>query len=121
MKGGAYMDIGQKIKSARLRKGYTQEELGNLIGVQKSAVAKYEKGRVVNIKRSVLAKISEVLDIPPVELVTDIEERPVDLANELSEIFLDTELREMIADYKLLDEDKKKQAREFIRFLGGRS
>lgn len=115
------MNIGQKIKSARIRKGYTQEELGNLIGVQKSAVAKYENGRVVNIKRSVLAKISEILEIPPVELVTDIEKRPVELANELSEIFLDTELREMIAEYKLLDEDKKKQVREFIRFLGGRS
>ena len=62
-------NIGEKIKAARLRKGYTQEELGNLIGVQKSAVAKYEKGRVVNIKRSVLAKLSKVLDIPPAELV----------------------------------------------------
>lgn len=62
-------NIGEKIKAARLRKGYTQEELGKLIGVQKSAVAKYEKGRVVNIKRSVLAEISKVLDIPPAELV----------------------------------------------------
>lgn len=62
-------NIGEKIKAARLQKGYTQEELGNLIGVQKSAVAKYEKGRVVNIKRSVLAKLSKVLDIPPAELV----------------------------------------------------
>lgn len=115
------MNIGQKIKSARIRKGYTQEELGNLIGVQKSAVAKYEKGRVVNIKRSVLAKISEVLEIPPVELVSDIEEKPVALANELSEIFLDTELREMIGEYKKLDDEKKKQVREFIRFLGGRN
>ena len=68
-----------------------------------------------------MAKISEVLEIPPVELVTDIEERPIELANELSEIFLDTELREMIREYKNLDEDKKKQVREFIRFLGGRN
>jgi transcriptional regulator with XRE-family HTH domain len=37
--------------------------------VQKSAVAKWECGRVVNIKRTVLLKLSEVLEIPPVELI----------------------------------------------------
>lgn len=69
------MKVGEKIKAARLRKGYTQEELGNLIGVQKSAVAKYESGRVVNIKRSTLKKLSEVLEIPPVELVDGVPEQ----------------------------------------------
>lgn len=67
------MEIGQKIKKARLAMGYTQEELGKLMGVQKSAVAKWESGRVVNIKRSVLVKLSEVLDIPPYELIGNYE------------------------------------------------
>lgn len=65
------MNIGAKIKSARLAKGMTQEELGAMLGVQKSAIAKYESGRVVNIKRSVLKKISDILGIPPFELVFD--------------------------------------------------
>lgn len=65
------MDIGAKIKAARLAKGMTQEELGEILGVQKSAIAKYESGRVVNIKRSTLKKISDVLGIPPFELVFD--------------------------------------------------
>ena len=65
------MEIGSKIKAARLSKGLTQEELGEILGVQKSAIAKYENGRVVNIKRSTLKKISEVLGIPPFELVYD--------------------------------------------------
>ena len=63
------MDIGTKIKNARQAKGMTQEELGEILGVQKSAIAKYENGRVINIKRSTLKKISDVLDIPPFELV----------------------------------------------------
>lgn len=63
------MDIGAKIRNARLSKGLTQEELGDILGVQKSAIAKYENGRVVNIKRSTLKKISDVLGIPPYELV----------------------------------------------------
>lgn len=64
------MDIGEKIRSARISKGMTQEELGKLLGVQKSAVAKYENGRVVNIKRSTLKKISDILEIRPSELIS---------------------------------------------------
>lgn len=123
------MNIGEKIKSARLAKGYTQEELGKLIGVQKSAVAKYEKGRVVNIKRSVLAKIAQVLDIPPVELVSDIEEKPVETANRLADWYLGLEFKEdesvefltMIDEYKQLDASKQAQVREYVHFLLGRN
>jgi transcriptional regulator with XRE-family HTH domain len=63
------MNVGEKIKNARLAKGMTQEELGVILGVQKSAIAKYESGRVVNIKRSTLKKISDVLGIRPSELI----------------------------------------------------
>ena len=121
------MSIGEKIKKARLEKGYTQEELGNLIGVQKSAVAKYEKGKIVNIKRSVLAKISKVLEIPPVELVSDIEEKPVETANKLADWYMgleiketDAEVRLMLEEYNQLNESKQAQVREYVHFLLGR-
>lgn len=121
------MNIGEKIKMARVAKGYTQEELGSLIGVQKSAVAKYENGRVVNIKRSVLAKISKVLDIAPVELVSDIEEQPVEAANKLADLFLgieiketDAEVRAMLDEYFSLPDTKKEQVREYVHLLAGR-
>ena len=68
-KGGVKMNVGEKIKNARLARGMTQEELGEILGVQKSAIAKYENGRVVNIKRSTLKKISDALGIPPHELI----------------------------------------------------
>lgn len=71
------MDIGNKIKSARIAKGMTQEELGKHLGIQKSAVAKYENGRVVNIKRSTLKKISDILDIRPSELIFDEQKQPM--------------------------------------------
>lgn len=65
------MNVGEKIRMARLNKGMTQEELGKALGVQKSAIAKYENGRVVNIKRSTLKKISDILSIAPSELIFD--------------------------------------------------
>lgn len=70
------MNIGNKIKAARIAKGMTQEELGKCLGVQKSAIAKYESGRVVNIKRSTLKKISDILDIRPSELIFDEQKQP---------------------------------------------
>ena len=83
LKEGADMSIGHKIKSARLAKGYTQEELGQMLGVQKSAIAKYESGRVVNIKRSTLKKISEILDIKPSELISEEKEISTVTENDL--------------------------------------
>ena len=47
------MDIGQKIRIARIEKGMTQEELGNILGVKKSAIAKYKSGRVQIILTSI--------------------------------------------------------------------
>ena len=83
LKEGADMSIGHKIKSARLAKGYTQEELGQMLGVQKSAIAKYESGRVVNIKRSTLKKISEILDIKTSELISEEKEISTVTENDL--------------------------------------
>jgi transcriptional regulator with XRE-family HTH domain len=77
------MDIGEKIKNARLERGMTQEELGKILGVQKSAIAKYESGRVVNIKRSTLKKISDVLDLRPSELIFEANREEIEKNNDI--------------------------------------
>lgn len=77
------MDIGEKIKSARIAKGMTQEELGKLLGVQKSAIAKYESGRVVNIKRTTLKKISDILDLRPAELIFEANREEIEKNNDI--------------------------------------
>ena len=111
------MIIGEIIKNARLTKGYTQEELGEMLGVQKSAVAKWESGRVKNIKRDTLAALSKILDIPPVLLVSDIEENPVETANRIADIVLNNEMLELIETYNSLSEDNKKLAKAHLNFL----
>lgn len=114
---GGYMNIGEKIRNARLEKGLTQEALGELLGVQKSAIAKYESGRVVNIKRSTLKKISEVLGIRPAELITDIEEMPVSMAEFHTEMLKDEDLLEVYAYFRNLDTKKRKIVKDLIRNL----
>lgn len=59
------MSIGDKIRTLRKANGYTQEELGSLIGIKKSAVAKYENNRVENLKRATIQKLADVLHVSP--------------------------------------------------------
>ena len=63
------MVTGKKIKELRTSKGWTQEELGNKVGVNRAAVNKWETGRVQNIKRSTIAKLAEVFDVDPIVLL----------------------------------------------------
>lgn len=64
-----FLKIGELIKSARTERGLTQEELGRLVGVQKSAVAKWENGRVSEIKRSKLNRLTKALNLSPTLLL----------------------------------------------------
>ena len=109
------MDIGQKIKDARLAKGLTQEELGSLIGLQKSAIAKYENGRVVNIKRSTLQKLAKALDLRGSDLI--IESEPKEFAELSARVLLDEELMNTIELYYGLSSDKQKMIRDLVRSM----
>ena len=111
------MDVGAIIKQARTAKGFTQEELAEKVGVKKSAVAKWENGRVSEIKRSNLKMLSEALGLNPNQLLGDMEEDPVSVASELADFYLDVELRNMIVAYKKLSPQKQAQVKEYVHFL----
>lgn len=59
------MNMGDRIKNLRISHNMTQEELGKKIGVQKSAIRKYEKGEVVNIKRATIETLSKIFNVSP--------------------------------------------------------
>ena len=59
------MKMGDRIRQMRIDAGMTQEELAEKLGLQKSAIAKYENGRVENIKRSTIQKMAELFDRTP--------------------------------------------------------
>lgn len=80
------MTTGEKIRRLRIEKGWTQQELGDRIGVQKAAVNKYEDGSVVNLKRKTIEALSAAFgvagawlidnsDWPPMYLDKDPEEQ----------------------------------------------
>lgn len=62
------MTIGNKIKERRIKKGYTQEDLGKLLDVGKAAICCYEKGiRKPTIDN--LYQLVKILEISADELI----------------------------------------------------
>ena len=61
---GGNMIVGQRVKTARLNKNLSQEELGNLLGVTKVSVCGYERGTRIPTLSTFLS-LSEILDLEP--------------------------------------------------------
>ena len=95
------MTIGEKIRIRRKELGLTTTELGNMIGVQNSAISKYEKGRI-ELKASQIKAIAEVLQINPVQLLDD--DGP-DLTNEE---------RILVSAYRAADPSARKFALQIL-------
>lgn len=70
------MTMGDRIKARRKMVHLTQDEFGELLGVQKSAVAKWENGRVENIKRSTIQRMAQILECSPSYLLGFDEDKP---------------------------------------------
>ncbi len=56
------------IKRLREEKGYTQEYLGQRIGVNKATINRYETGEI-DIKRTIAIKLASVLDVTPSQIM----------------------------------------------------
>ena len=102
------MTTGEKIRKRRLELNMTMEELGNAIGVQRSAINKYEKG-FVDIKSKTLMAISKVLLVPVSELLDDDPAGNAEFEDDLLH-----ELTQLLAD---LSPDQKRQALNVLRAM----
>lgn len=63
------MTMGEYIRQLRIERGMSQEDLGKIVGVNRAAVQKWEKGSVENIKRSTIKKLSQVFNVSPCDLM----------------------------------------------------
>lgn len=63
------MNIGEKIKTARLKKGLTLEQLGKVAGIGKTTILRYETGVITNIPSDRIEQIAEALSVTPAYLM----------------------------------------------------
>ena len=100
------MTTGERIKQLRLERNLSQEELGAKVGVQKSAINKYETGVVINLKRGMIAKLADALGVTPAYMMGWEDDQS---ANDLT---LD-ELS-IIKSYRSVSEQGKRYIREQV-------
>ena len=71
------MNIGEKLKALRLERGLTLEELGNMVGIGKSTVRKWESGQIANMRRDKISALAKALGVPPTTFIDmNDEEKP---------------------------------------------
>lgn len=68
------MGIGEKIRELRKARGWSQDVLGEKLGVQKSAISKYERGFISRFSQDQIEQIAKVFDVSPAVLMGYSEE-----------------------------------------------
>ena len=66
------MTIGEKIRKRRKELNMTMEDLGRAIGVQRSAINKYEKDMIKDMKESTIRALAKALEVSPIYLLDDL-------------------------------------------------
>ena len=107
------MTTGERIRQLRIEHQMTQEELGAKVGVQKSAIYKYENGLVVNLKRSTLEKLALVLETTPTYLMGMEDTEPNQAV--LSE--LTPQQSALLSSFDQLNEEGQSKAVEYVEDL----
>lgn len=117
------MTTGERIKALRIAKGWSQEELGKKIGVQRAAINKYEKGVVVNLKRDVIAKLASALGASPIDIMgfepatEETEKNSEAIADLASRMLVDANFFSLVNDLSKLDESRLQDARDMLNLL----
>lgn len=70
------MTMGEYIKQLRIEKGLSRAKLGEMVGVERAAVSKWENGSVENIKRSTIKRLSDIFNVSPCALMCWDESEP---------------------------------------------
>ena len=105
------MEMGEKIYNLRKEKGLTLEELGNLVGVGKSTVRKWEKGMIANMKRDKISKLASALNVSPAYLM-GWEMDDGDIGN----AFMADSLEDEIDSMKSFSPSEKNHFKAYINF-----
>lgn len=71
------MTIAEKIKALRKQAKLTQTELGNMLGVKKNAVSKWECGRVEDIPAGKIKAMAAIFQVPPSYLIDNEARKPL--------------------------------------------
>lgn len=80
MKGAMTVEIKAIMKERRQALGLTLREVADACGVSEATASRWESGEIANMRRSKIAALAAVLQIPPTALLGDNEEHAFEYA-----------------------------------------
>lgn len=104
--------IGNVIRRHRTAKNMTVRELAELVGISKSAVARYET-EDQNIRLSLLEKFANALDTTASKILEETDEEK----KKLQQTEYSKEEKQLIADFRKLSDKNKEKASERVQEL----
>ncbi|HBO03748.1 MAG: hypothetical protein BHV87_07775 [Clostridiales bacterium 36_14] len=115
------MCLGENIRFLRTKKGYSQDDIANMLGYKSfTTIQKWESG-VSEPPLKALKKLSEIFNVDMNDLAT--KNLSIDTNHEDSIYYLDDDAREMAQfmyenpDYKVLFDASRKVKKEDIEFV----
>lgn len=114
-------DMSNKIKKLRKEKGLTLEQVGQMVGVGKSTVRKWETGIIANMKRDKIAALANALDTSPAYLMGWQEEEEEQKNDTITDVILkmrtDQEFMSAVETLYKLDKDKLHSINQMLNTL----
>ena len=102
--------MAQRIKELRKEKGFTLEQVADIVGVGKSTVRKWETGMIANMKRDKIASLAKALGTTP-EYLMGWEEKKISP----DEPSLTEGEKLMLELFRRIPEDRQTAALEILR------
>ena len=103
-------ELSQKIKELRLKNGMTLEQVGDIVGVGKSTVRKWETGMIANMRRDKIALLAKALGTTPAYLMGWKDDK----TNSSEELALSEGEKNLLIFYRGLSDEGKKLFDETI-------
>lgn len=110
--------IGERIKTRRKELELTQERVGNIVGVTKSTIQRYENGLIKDLKMPVIQAIANALKVNPDWLVLKSDTKELQSNNNsLKSINLSKNELKLVNAYNLLNDTGKQEAQKRVEEL----
>jgi transcriptional regulator with XRE-family HTH domain len=112
-------DFSRKIYQLRKERGMTLEEVGNIVGVGKSTVRKWETGMIANMRRDKISLLAKALGTTPAFLMGWDDNIDIKLMKENKSPSNESDLtegeKEMIKLFRLLPVEEQNLYLEMFR------
>lgn len=113
------MNVGDYIKKLRTEKGLTQEELGEMLGVKRAAVNKWESGMVQNLKRTTMQKLAVIFNVNPATFIDGSESFESETEKKPPLKFPNADEQELLTIYRNVNEDGQDYIMQTARMVEG--